>query len=239
MMAGTQHMDALRDEAPTARHPATRGGRVERRCLATGTVGDPAGMIRFVADPEGLLTADLAAKLPGRGAWVTARRDCLERAIRRKLFARSLGREVVTPDDLIGRVEQGLRRRLLDRIGLSAKAGQALCGFEKVRAALGAGRTAVLIQAADAAADGRGKLARLARAVDPALPVLAPASADELGRALGREAVVHLAILPGRLAEQVIEEAARLAGVTADGDESVSRPGSPGRRVDVERNVDE
>ena len=237
MMTDTQVVEDRRQAAPKRRQPAGRPPRAERRCLATGQVGDPAGMIRFVADPQGLLTPDLAAKLPGRGAWVTARRDCLERALRRKLFGRALGRDVAIPDALIERLEQGLRRRLLDLIGLSAKAGQAVSGFEKVRAALGAGRVAVLLQAADAAADGRGKLARLGRAVDPSLPVLAPASAAELGRALGREAAVHLALLPGRLAEQVLAEAKRLDGLAADGaasgadgDESVSRPGSPGSR---------
>lgn len=237
--SATQDSQARQAQAQAALRPAARGARAERRCIATGRVGDPGAMIRFVVDPQGLLTADLAAKLPGRGAWVTARRDCLERAIRRKLFARSLGREVVLPEDLAARVEQALRRRLLDLIGLSAKAGQALCGFEKVRAALGAGRAAVLIQAADAAADGRGKLARLGLAVDPTLPVLAPAGAEDLGRALGRDALVHLALLPGRLAEQVVQEAGRLAGLTADGDGSVSRPGSPGKSSDVERDVDE
>ncbi len=237
-MTGTQVVEDRRQAAPERRRPAGRPPRAERRCLASGQAGDPSGMIRFVADPQGLLTPDLAAKLPGRGAWVTARRDCLERALRRKLFARALGRDVAIPDALIERVEQGLRRRLLDLIGLSAKAGQAVSGFEKVRAALGAGRVAVLLQAADAAADGRGKLARLGRAVDPGLPVLAPAGAAELGRALGRETAVHLALMPGRLAEQVLAEAKRLDGLVAakcaadgaDGDESVSRPGSPGSR---------
>ena len=239
MMAGLQQSETARSGTAGPPRPSARSARAERRCIATGEVGDPAGMIRFVVDPQGLLTADLAAKLPGRGAWVSARRDCLERAVRRRLFARSLGREVVQPEDLLERLEQGLRRRLLDLIGLSAKAGQALSGYEKVRAALEAGRVAVLIQAADGAADGRGKLARLAEAVSPGLPVLAPAEAEALGRALGREAVVHLALLPGRLAEQVVVEAARLDGVAAGGDELVSRPGAPGRRVDVERDVDD
>lgn len=237
MTPGVQQIETG-TEAPPARR-AGRTARAERRCIATGQVAEPAAMIRFVADPQGLLTADLAAKLPGRGAWVSARRDCLDKAVRRKLFARALGREVRVPEDLVARVEQGLRRRLLELLGLSARAGQAVCGFEKVRAALAGGRVAVLIQAADAAADGRGKLARLARAVDPGLPILAPAGAEALGRALGRDALVHLAILPGRLAEQVVGEAGRLAGLETDGDGPSSRPGSPGQVVGVERDGDE
>ena len=238
MTLGAQQIDATQDGAQPRRRGGARAPRAERRCIASGKVADPAGLIRFVADPQGLLTVDLAAKLPGRGAWVTARRDCLERAVKRKLFGRALGREVSLPEDLVAGVEQALQRRLIELIGLSAKAGQAICGFEKVHAALGAGRVAVLIQAADAAADGRGKLARLAHAVEPSMPILAPLEAEPLGRALGRDAVVHVALLPGRLAEQVVQEAERLAGLTADGDESNARPGTPGQVGNVERNVD-
>lgn len=172
-------------------------------------------MLRFVADPQGVVVFDAAEKLPGRGAWVSARRDCLEKALRRRLFGRALGAPVSVPGDLVARVEAALERRILELIGLCSRAGQAVLGFERVRAALGAGEIAVLVQAADASPDGRGKLARLARAVDPALPVLELSGAVALGRALGREQAVHVALRPGRLAEAVAREAARLEGVAA------------------------
>ena len=53
----------------------TRGGRTkdrtepERRCVATGASGPTEDLIRFVADPDGVLTPDLAERLPGRGVW--------------------------------------------------------------------------------------------------------------------------------------------------------------------------
>ncbi|MEM6662503.1 MAG: DUF448 domain-containing protein, partial [Pseudomonadota bacterium] len=56
----------------------TRGGRrkdrdgPERRCIATGETGATDRLIRFVLAPEGGLVPDLAARLPGRGAWLTA-----------------------------------------------------------------------------------------------------------------------------------------------------------------------
>ena len=207
----------------------------QRRCIASGRVGPTAPMLRFVADPEGRLVPDLAEKLPGRGAWVTARRDCLETAIRRRLFARALGGPVELPEDLLAGLEAALERRILELIGLCSRAGQAVRGFEKVRAALSAGQAAVLIQAADASVDGRGKLARLARAVDPALPLLTLSGAVELGRALGREQVVHLALRPGRLAEAVLREAARLEGLAA-GTPEAARSGTEraGARVGLD-----
>ena len=46
------------------------------------------GMIRFVVGPDDKLVPDLAARLPGRGMWVSADRECLAQALARKQFAR-------------------------------------------------------------------------------------------------------------------------------------------------------
>ena len=49
----------------------TRGGRVkardepERRCIVTRETGPKAGLIRFVASPEGVVVPDVAGRLPG------------------------------------------------------------------------------------------------------------------------------------------------------------------------------
>ena len=46
----------------------------ERRCIVAMERRPQGEMIRFVLSPDGQVTPDLAAKLPGRGAWVTASR---------------------------------------------------------------------------------------------------------------------------------------------------------------------
>ena len=50
------------------------------------------------------------------------------------------------------------------------------------------------------------------RALASGLPLVDLFSGAELGRALGRQGVVHLVLAPGRLAESLLGEAARLAG---------------------------
>ncbi len=62
--------------------------------------GEPHALIRFVASPDGVVVADLKGRLPGRGAWVTARRDVVEQAIAKRLFARALKRDVTVAGDL-------------------------------------------------------------------------------------------------------------------------------------------
>ena len=47
------------------------GGRRERerRCSSAVESGSDAHLIRFALSPDGVVTPDVAAKLPGRGAW--------------------------------------------------------------------------------------------------------------------------------------------------------------------------
>lgn len=195
----------------------------ERRCIASGQVRPKAELLRFVVGPDGSLVPDPSARLPGRGLWLSPRRDMIEKACARNLFAKAAKAEVRLPDDLLEQTERVLRRRCLDLIGLARRAGQTAAGFEQVRARLGAGAAALLVQAADGADDGRRKVAALAKATNPDLPIVAPFSAEELGRALGRGPTVHLLLLPGNLAERLKAEVARLVAIAAKGN------GDPGK----------
>lgn len=107
----------------------------ERRCLASGQSGPPAGLIRFVLSPDGVVTPDLAEKLPGRGVWVSADRAALEKTVAKRLFARGFKAQVLAPDDLIDQVELLLAQRAIDAVALCRKAGRAVAGFEKTKEA--------------------------------------------------------------------------------------------------------
>ncbi|MBS0332140.1 MAG: RNA-binding protein [Proteobacteria bacterium] len=184
----------------------------ERRDIVSGQVMDEAALIRFVAGPDGAVTPDLARKLPGRGLWVAADRPSVETAARKGLFARAAKAKVAAPSDLADQVEKLLSRRLLSGLGLARKAGDLTSGFEKVAAALDAGKAAWLIEASDGAADGRRKLLGKTRKHTPPTPVFGVFSAEELGLALGAENVIHTAFLAGRAADRWAQDAHRLSG---------------------------
>lgn len=188
------------------RAPAADGSR---RCVVTGEILSRAALIRCVVSPEGELVPDIGGRLPGRGLWLTARRDIIELAAAGKHVARAARRNVIVPDDLADRVEGLLARHCLELIGLARRAGEAVAGFEKARAWLRAGRAGVLLAASDGAADGRGRM----RGMAPGLPVVDVLSGAELGAAWGRERVVHAAVAPGGLTTRLLREAARLEGL--------------------------
>jgi hypothetical protein len=188
----------------------------ERRCVVTGEVLPREAMVRFVVRPpeqgeKGELVPDLEGRLPGRGLWITARRDIVARAVAKNSFARAAQTSVAVSGDLADRLESLLVRRCIDHLGLARRAGQAVAGFEQVKAWLDRGRAGVVVEANDGAADGQRKVMAKAGFL-PAVRVLA---GWELGSAFGRDWIGHVALAPGRIAEGFCREANRLAGFRA------------------------
>jgi len=201
-----------------------------RTCIATGARGSPDGFVRFVASPDGEVAPDFSGKLPGRGAWVGASRAAVDAAAAKGAFARAFRKGVRAPDDLADRVEAGLAKAALSALGLARRAGEAVAGFEKVRAALKSGDVAALVSAADAGEDGRTRLARLAR--DAALVDVFAGS--ELSAALGRDGLVHVAVKRGPAAARFLREARRLEGFR-NGAAATRSVKSARRRTDEEK----
>jgi predicted RNA-binding protein YlxR (DUF448 family)/ribosomal protein L30E len=188
-------------------------GSRERRCIATGELLPEARLLRFVLAPDGHVVPDVEAKLPGRGLWVRADRSVIAQAAARRVFAKAARAPVMVDDDLPERAEARLVERMLAHLGLARRAGELLLGFDQVEKALrDAHPPALIIEAAEAAPDGRRKLQAAARARGVVPFVIGALTNAELSLALGRENVVHAALKPGRIAERLIFETARLDG---------------------------
>ncbi len=189
----------------------------QRRCLVDRQSKPKHRLIRFVVGPDGAVTPDLSLDLPGRGFYLSADRAILEKATAPKaagLFARAARQPVKVPEDLLARLADLTADRVLRLVSLARRAGEATSGFDRVAEAIQAGRVAVLLAAADGAADGRSKLLGMARARGlGSVPVIDWLPAEALGRCFGRDHAVHGAISPGGLADKMIYEAARAAAV--------------------------
>lgn len=180
-----------------------------RRCIVTRERLPREALIRFVLAPDGSVVPDLAERLPGRGFWLSADRDVVNTACARNLFAKAARTRAVVAPDLADLVEARLVERCVSLLGLARRAGQAVAGFEKVRARiLRGGPVGLLVEASDGTSHGRSKITALA----PDVPRVAQLSAAELGQALGRDRVVHAVVDRGRLAESLRIEATRLEG---------------------------
>ena len=170
----------------------------ERTCIVTGEAGPPAGMIRFVAAPDGSVAPDLKGRLPGRGCWVTATREHVERASERNLFARRLKASVKPAPDLAAQVETLLADAALGALLMARKAGALVTGATKVEGAVRSNAALAVLHASDAAPDGVRKIEQAVRAVGHmgGEPVarFQPFAAAELAATLGLDNPVHLAL---------------------------------------------
>lgn len=194
--------------------PGEDGGhRPLRRCLATGERLPKSALLRFVVSPDGRVVFDVNARLPGRGLWLKPGRDMIETAATKGLFSKAARRSVIVPDGLATQVTAGLKRRCLDRLGLARRAGLVAMGFEKVRARIAEGGVALLLEARDGAADGRRKVTGLA----PHIAVLDVFTGDELGHALGRDHVVHVALGADKLTDLLCIDCERLHKMRPEG----------------------
>jgi predicted RNA-binding protein YlxR (DUF448 family) len=166
-------------------------------------------LLRFVAGPDGTVVPDLKGVLPGRGVWLSLSRQAVDEAVNRKVFSRALKSTVAASAELPDQVETLLRRDCISALSLANKAGQAVTGFDKVSALVERGGAALLIGAADGAADGRRKLFNRALAANPEVQCVDCLRSADLDLAFGRTNVIHAAVKPGGLAKKFLACARR------------------------------
>ncbi|MBN9508317.1 MAG: RNA-binding protein [Alphaproteobacteria bacterium] len=199
--------DEVEDEAEDEAGDEPQSGPL-RRCAVTRARLPKEAMIRFVVAPDGRIVPDLAARLPGRGIWLSARGDVIETARTRGAFAKAARAPVQVPADLLDMLRAALERRIGEHLGLARRAGQAVAGFVKAREWLQSGRAGLVIEAADGSVEERARL--LGGWIGP---VLVPLRGRELGAVFGRDHVAHVAVAQGRLGETIRNETERLAGL--------------------------
>ena len=185
----------------------------ERKCILSGKHDERDSLIRLALGPDGSVAPDVRARAPGRGAWIGVDRGTLEQAQAKGKLKGALARAFKTsdfslPDDLGERIEAALRQTALDRLGLEARAGTLLSGSDKIEVAARRGAVHLLLHAADAGEDGSRKLDQALRVGaaeegERRQGLVLPAERAILSLALGRQNVVHVAIVDGAAAARV------------------------------------
>jgi uncharacterized protein len=187
----------------------------ERKCILSGEHAARDALVRLALSPDGEVLPDVRAKAPGRGAWIGVDRQALEAAQAKGKLKAALSRAFKTgdlriPDDLGARIEDALRKAALDRLGLEARSGTLLTGAEKIETAARRGEVHLLIHAADAGEDGNRKLDQAWRVGGgEGQGLVFPEERPILSLALGRQNVVHIAIIDRAAATRVFHAVAR------------------------------
>lgn len=170
-------------------------------------------LIRFTTDKSDLVYLDLAEKIQGRGFWISARKNVIQKAVDRELFSKAVGKEAHLPDNLVQCIEELLVKRIIQNLSIARKAGHVIGGYEKVRSCLLNKKVSVMFAACDGALDSVQKMKSLRQDDTFWTNTLTKA---ELGIAFGREIIIHAVMIPGGLAQKVIFDATRLQGFRDD-----------------------
>lgn len=186
----------------------------ERRCVATRASFPVDRLLRFAVAPDGTLTPDIRAKLPGRGVWTALSREAVIEAMRQRAFARSLKSVVLVDDDLPDRIDALLLKDALQALSMANKAGLVVSGFGKVESLIDSGQAKALVEASDGQPDGRRKLMQaLSRRHGDragAVPLIDCFTSRDLSLALGRDLVVHASVKSGAAVEAFLGRWRRL-----------------------------
>jgi predicted RNA-binding protein YlxR (DUF448 family) len=209
----------------------------ERTCILTRRKATKDELIRLALAPDGEVAPDVRARAPGRGAWIGVGRAELDSANDKGKLKAALQRafktsDVHVPSNLGERVEHALRKTVLDRLGMEARAGNLINGADRVEAAARAGKVHILIHALDSSEDGRRRMDQAWR-VGGGEPrgVIFPEPRTILSLALGRENVVHIALTDRAAAARVLHALSRWRAFTGpdrglEGGEPALRTGS-------------
>ena len=183
-----------------------------RQCALTRQEKRTIDLIRFVLDPDGFVVPDIDAKAMGRGVWVSYGMSFIISAEKKNIFSKAFSCEVNFAKDLAQLVRLRLEQRLLGALGLARKAGQLIIGGAKVRSAIEKGNILALISASDGALDGRKKILNMAanKLREGSYLHIDILSSDKLDLALGKENVIHGALIDGAAANSALYRANRL-----------------------------
>ena len=212
----------------------------ERTCILTREAGPRERLVRLALGPDGVVMPDIRARAPGRGAWIAVSREALEKAQGngklKGALARAFKQPVSAPDDLGPRIEAALRQAVLERLGLEARAGTLLTGAEKIDVALRKGETHLLLHASDAGEDGNRKLDQAWRVGGgEGQGLVFPEDRTILSLALGRQNVVHAAVIDRAAAQRVrhaLERWRAFAGQMNEADaQAADTPAAPADEV--------
>jgi len=161
--------------------------------------------MRLVSAPSGELLLDVYGKLPSRGAYLCAQRQCAEQAIKSARLREAFRREV-TPfviDELVRVMARSLEERALACIRMARKAGRVVSGYTQVSRALMYEPVACLLIAEDTARERRHEYETWC--VTRQIPCHSFLAKAQLGDLAGRDESSALGILDPRLGARLLE----------------------------------
>ena len=179
----------------------------QRTCIACRETRDKRQLLRYVVAPDGMLLVDYRQRLPGRGTYTCVSRQCLRDAVKRKAFQRSLKEapEGVDADRLETQLREAVSRKIAGLIGMARKSGQVVTGTQAVTEVLKKDPAVAVVLLAEDISSAIGQKIDSLCSVQ-GVPCAQLYDKQSIGQLLGKEERSAVAVLPGPLAQALVDE---------------------------------
>jgi ribosomal protein L7Ae-like RNA K-turn-binding protein len=164
-------------------------------CALTGKSNNIKQMLLF-KEMNNILMCDVNAKLSEKGLWCNPNRYDIEKAIKQKVFDKLLNKKLKIPSFFIEGIENNLRLKVLNLIGLSKKAGLLEIGLDKVTKALNRDLIDIVLIAKE---DKKFNSFILKKIDENNILFNKNFSREEIGRAIGYKKVLCIALKVSKL----------------------------------------
>lgn len=144
------------DRMPNRREP-------ERTCVACGKKSEKDDFLRFVYSPDGRIICDIRKKLQSRGVYVCPARECVQKAIKKRVFSRFFKKEGCESSlsDFAENIRESYESYLFGLMNMAFKSGKLRNGSSAVFDAADKGIIYLFMVANDAGRSVREKAERL------------------------------------------------------------------------------
>lgn len=164
----------------------------ERSCIACRKTAAKAELLRYVLSPAGEVVLDYNAKLPGRGCYVCADSQCINKAANENGFNRAFKKNVVTPSskELICAISEKASGVIVSLLSLSQRSKKLSLGAYAVEADIKSGSLYLVLAMSDisSASEKKWKSASAGKG----LPFMVLPYIDHLQTVLGNKKVVGI-----------------------------------------------
>jgi hypothetical protein len=183
---------------------------VLRTCLACRNKAERSYLLRFVRAQDGEVCFDDKAVLPSRGAWLCPQKNCVKKALEKKLLFRGEKILPIDKEKLLKIIDERLTTKTLSRFGLLRRMGLVEVGRDAVVRLAKKEQLAAIFLAQDLAERSVDEL-NTKLSGQSLLVLKGPFSMDEFSNCLGRAKTGVVGLLQSRITNEALNQVKKIA----------------------------
>ncbi len=176
--------------------------KTERQCLVTREILAKDDMLRFVASPDNKVFFDVNHKLPGKGMWVKAEKETLNKALEKNIFTSK--QKNINLDGLnVEMIGTQLKQHLLGFLAMANKAGLVILGQDRIAQGIDKEQVFAVIVAKDCSQNSKK---RLQSHIKKDIPMVEYLTMEEMESIFSGDKVGFIGLKSGKIVNKFLNQ---------------------------------